>query len=267
MLVPRSPPDNGRARAPAEEPNPSTSSTAGSAAPPPPARTAPAPTPAISAACQAARLRPNGALVHVTTICLCRPILYLRPKPAGVATATGKEAEKRHLGYSVDRAVAGSGERPNTSLYHLGPPLCPSSSTSPATMRESGTRVRPASSSQLPLSAGPGGQATQTSNTSSTPRREAPCQLIHQVRPAMQVLPLSFPLGRAGQRPAHQEELKHPDTKHAWYGVTSPHPGARLGRCRPAPRLVTGIVSAPLWDSRSSTFAGLLTSTDYINVI
>jgi hypothetical protein len=30
---------------------------------------------------------------------------------------------------------------------------------------------------------------------------------------------------------------------------------------------VTGIVSAPLWDSRSSTFAGLLTSTDYINVI
>ena len=28
-----------------------------------------------------------------------------------------------------------------------------------------------------------------------------------------------------------------------------------------------GIVSAPLWDSRHSTFAGLLTSTDYINVI
>ncbi|KAH8909026.1 CBS-domain-containing protein [Coniochaeta sp. PMI_546] len=28
-----------------------------------------------------------------------------------------------------------------------------------------------------------------------------------------------------------------------------------------------GIVSAPVWDSRSSTFAGLLTSTDYINVI
>ncbi|KAM7221729.1 nuclear protein SNF4 [Rhypophila decipiens] len=28
-----------------------------------------------------------------------------------------------------------------------------------------------------------------------------------------------------------------------------------------------GIVSAPLWDSRNSTFAGLLTSTDYINVI
>lgn len=27
------------------------------------------------------------------------------------------------------------------------------------------------------------------------------------------------------------------------------------------------IVSAPLWDSKSSTFAGLLTSTDYINVI
>jgi len=28
-----------------------------------------------------------------------------------------------------------------------------------------------------------------------------------------------------------------------------------------------GIVSAPVWDSRTSTFAGLLTSTDYINVI
>ena len=29
----------------------------------------------------------------------------------------------------------------------------------------------------------------------------------------------------------------------------------------------TGIVSAPLWDSKSSTFAGLLTVNDYINVI
>ncbi len=28
-----------------------------------------------------------------------------------------------------------------------------------------------------------------------------------------------------------------------------------------------GIVSAPLWDSHNSTFAGLLTSTDYMNVI
>ena len=28
-----------------------------------------------------------------------------------------------------------------------------------------------------------------------------------------------------------------------------------------------GIVSAPLWDSKSSTFAGLLTTSDYINVI
>lgn len=31
--------------------------------------------------------------------------------------------------------------------------------------------------------------------------------------------------------------------------------------------LQNGIVSAPLWDSHKSTFAGLLTSTDYINVI
>lgn len=29
----------------------------------------------------------------------------------------------------------------------------------------------------------------------------------------------------------------------------------------------TGIVSAPLWDSKTSTFAGLLTTSDYINVI
>jgi 5'-AMP-activated protein kinase, regulatory gamma subunit len=30
---------------------------------------------------------------------------------------------------------------------------------------------------------------------------------------------------------------------------------------------LVGIVSAPLWDSRTSTFAGLLTTSDYINVI
>ena len=29
----------------------------------------------------------------------------------------------------------------------------------------------------------------------------------------------------------------------------------------------TGIVSAPLWDSKASKFAGLLTTSDYINVI
>jgi len=28
-----------------------------------------------------------------------------------------------------------------------------------------------------------------------------------------------------------------------------------------------GIVSAPLWDSKSSTFAGLLTTSDYLNLI
>lgn len=37
----------------------------------------------------------------------------------------------------------------------------------------------------------------------------------------------------------------------------------------PASLLISppGIVSAPLWDSKSSTFAGLLTTSDYINVI
>ena len=28
-----------------------------------------------------------------------------------------------------------------------------------------------------------------------------------------------------------------------------------------------GIISAPLWDSKTSTFAGLLTTSDYINLI
>jgi len=31
--------------------------------------------------------------------------------------------------------------------------------------------------------------------------------------------------------------------------------------------LSPGIVSAPLWDSKASAFAGLLTTSDYINVI
>lgn len=30
---------------------------------------------------------------------------------------------------------------------------------------------------------------------------------------------------------------------------------------------IAGIVSAPLWDSHTSTFAGLLTTSDYINVV
>jgi hypothetical protein len=29
----------------------------------------------------------------------------------------------------------------------------------------------------------------------------------------------------------------------------------------------SGIVSSPLWDSKTSTFAGLITAHDYINVI
>lgn len=41
--------------------------------------------------------------------------------------------------------------------------------------------------------------------------------------------------------------------------------------CTPASKLadasISGIVSAPLWDSHTSTFAGLLTTSDYINVV
>jgi len=48
-------------------------------------------------------------------------------------------------------------------------------------------------------------------------------------------------------------------------------PGAPEGVTRGEQAALTrpcaGIVSAPLWDSQKSAFAGLLTSTDYINVI
>jgi hypothetical protein len=43
-----------------------------------------------------------------------------------------------------------------------------------------------------------------------------------------------------------------------------------LGRCPHANQsfsFATAIVSAPLWDSHTSRFAGLLTATDYMNVI
>jgi 5'-AMP-activated protein kinase regulatory gamma subunit len=43
---------------------------------------------------------------------------------------------------------------------------------------------------------------------------------------------------------------------------------AQIYTCtHPADAPSAGIVSAPLWDSQSSTFAGLLTTADYINVI
>jgi 5'-AMP-activated protein kinase regulatory gamma subunit len=41
---------------------------------------------------------------------------------------------------------------------------------------------------------------------------------------------------------------------------------SRTCRCK-SWSVPAGIVSAPLWDSKSSTFAGLLTTSDYINVI
>lgn len=43
--------------------------------------------------------------------------------------------------------------------------------------------------------------------------------------------------------------------------------GEYLGERDRLTLLIIDIVSAPLWDSQTSTFAGLLTSTDYINVI
>ncbi|EDO00762.1 hypothetical protein SS1G_03235 [Sclerotinia sclerotiorum 1980 UF-70] len=44
--------------------------------------------------------------------------------------------------------------------------------------------------------------------------------------------------------------------------------GGKADECaRQGPAEGSGIVSAPLWDSHTSTFAGLLTTSDYINVI
>jgi 5'-AMP-activated protein kinase regulatory gamma subunit len=68
-----------------------------------------------------------------------------------------------------------------------------------------------------------------------------------------------LPLDRLRHGPARQEEPKHPHTK---WSLRRMHP-TRTGPANSAP----GIVSAPLWDSKTSTFAGLLTTSDYLNVI
>lgn len=59
--------------------------------------------------------------------------------------------------------------------------------------------------------------------------------------------------------PACQEELEYSHSER-WEDVYV---------CWGSPSLTlgAGIVSAPLWDSKTSTFAGLLTTSDYINVI
>lgn len=49
-----------------------------------------------------------------------------------------------------------------------------------------------------------------------------------------------------------------------WYVGTYTHP---FGRREQGLTRRLGIVSAPLWDSTTSTYAGLLTVTDYLNVV
>lgn len=72
--------------------------------------------------------------------------------------------------------------------------------------------------------------------------------------------PTILPIDHSQYRPPRQEELEHPPPK--WYTfVQILCPRSSTDRSSP------GIVSAPLWDSHTSTFAGLLTTSDYINVV
>ena len=99
---------------------------------------------------------------------------------------------------------------------------------------------------------------TLTASTEGHPR-------ISQGPDKLRRAPSLVPSDCARQQPPHQEEPKHLHSK--WCGCPT-NPSAELGReLYPSDRASVGIVSAPLWDSKHSTFAGLLTSTDYINVI
>lgn len=80
-------------------------------------------------------------------------------------------------------------------------------------------------------------------------------QSSHQLRCLASVLPLDYPQ----YRPLGQEELEYPTAE--WYALLLP----LIVAANKADKI--GIVSAPLWDSHTSTFAGLLTTSDYINVI
>ncbi|KAJ5690102.1 5'-AMP-activated protein kinase subunit gamma [Penicillium macrosclerotiorum] len=80
-----------------------------------------------------------------------------------------------------------------------------------------------------------------------------------KVRTSYDVLPLSFRLIVFDTSLSVKESLNILIQNGMWCSPTSPSP-----RDNPA---VERIVSAPLWDSKASKFAGLLTTSDYINVI
>lgn len=73
--------------------------------------------------------------------------------------------------------------------------------------------------------------------------------------------PVKLPFNRIRYWAPCEEKLEHP---YPVRYVSSTSSNLSYHRLR---HLGTGIVSAPLWDSKSSTFAGLLTVSDYINVI
>lgn len=80
-------------------------------------------------------------------------------------------------------------------------------------------------------------------------------QSSHQLRCLAPLLPFDHPQ----YRPLGEKELEYSAAK--WYALV-------LSLVMPANKAdKIGIVSAPLWDSHTSTFAGLLTTSDYINVI
>lgn len=97
-------------------------------------------------------------------------------------------------------------------------------------------------------------------------------QSSHQLRCSAIVVPPY----RSRYRSSHQEDPQYPNSK--WF-VALRAPGLPVyGPCafwhihvQCDKRLMTvscvAIVSAPLWDSHTGRFAGLLTSTDYINVV
>jgi hypothetical protein len=76
---------------------------------------------------------------------------------------------------------------------------------------------------------------------------------------------VELPLDRPRHQPVGQEELEYSRTK--WQDQNPGHAADAPTVADGFFFFVLGIVSAPLWDSKTSTFAGLLTTSDYINVI
>lgn len=102
------------------------------------------------------------------------------------------------------------------------------------------------------------------------PRQQRAIRAFLKVRTSYDVLPLSYRLivfdtsllVKKSLNILTQQGTPNPDSP----GQTSlPH--HKSPPSSPSLPLLPGIVSAPLWDSKTSTFAGLLTVSDYINVV